>query len=403
MDGQNSTFCDHIVVSSEHAVRQIASSTAISWYKFLPANASKWQLMCFFQSKQYLQTHTVPNAHPTDIFALATTPTQLLTVSGSSSIKVYNTRAQAIHADTADDDNAYPLVQTLEKVHPLGCHHICAALGGTVAASVGFGGEVKVWEIESEGGLWHARGTVVGETDRADLIHTWNSLADLLHYVGEKGAGEHWAVALNEDGRYLAATTHDGRINVYDTSTISSTATEIPTTKIASYTTKGSFGMALDISPSGNMTASGHQNGTVYIFNNTTQRLTHSLTGLIKAVRSVKFSPANTYLAAAGDARIVALYDTTSGEQVANFTGHTSWVMTLDWNWSGEYLLSGAYDGKAKIWSLERRECVATQTEGEKCLWAVKWLYKAASVRSESFVTGAAGGMLAFYREAAGI
>jgi len=208
---------------------------------------------------------------------------------------------------------------------------------------------------------------------------------------------------LNEDGRYLAATTHDGRINVYDTSTISPTATKTPTTKIASYTTKGSFGMALDISPSGNMTASAHQNGTVYIFNNTTQRLTHSLTGLIKAVRSVKFSPANTYLAAAGDARIIALYDTTSGEQVANFTGHASWVMSLDWNWSGEYLLSGAYDGKAKIWSLERRECVATQTEGEKCLWAVKWLYKAASVRSESFVTGAAGGMLAFYREAAGI
>ena len=40
-----------------------------------------------------------------------------------------------------------------------------------------------------------------------------------------------------------------------------------------------------------------------------------------------------------------------------------------------------SYDGKAKIWSLERRECVATQTESDKCLWAVRWLPKAASAR----------------------
>lgn len=129
------------------------------------------------------------------------------------------------------------------------------------------------------------------------------------------------------------------------------------------------------------MTASGHHNGSVYIFNNATGRLAHSLSGLVKPVRSVAFSPANKYLAAAGDARLIALYDTQSGEQVASLSGHASWIMSLSWNWSGEFLLSGSYDGKAKIWSLERRECVATQTESEKCLWAVKWLPKAASSR----------------------
>lgn len=76
--------------------------------------------------------------------------------------------------------------------------------------------------------------------------------------------------------------------------------------------------------------------------------------------------------------------------------------MSLDWNWSGEFLLSGGYDGKAKIWSVERRECVATQTESEKCLWSVRWLPKSASMRNETFVTAGAGGTLAFYREASG-
>lgn len=338
-----------------------------------------WRCTNTQQSKQYLQTHTLPDAHPTDIFSLAVTPSQLLSASGSSSIRIHSTKGQIIHADSADEEHPYPLVQTLEKVHPLGCHHICTSLDGKTAASVGFSGELKVWQCDEEG-QWSLKGELTPE---------------------EKKAGEHWALALSENGQYLACTTHDGRINVYDTNTITADGSG-EAKKITQYETKGSFGMSVDISSNGEMTASGHQNGSIYIFNNSTKRLAHSLSGLIKPVRTVKFSPACKYLAAAGDARIIALYDTQSGEQIANLTGHASWIMSLDWNWSGESLLSGSYDGKAKIWSMERRECVATQTESEKCLWAVKWLPKAASARNETFVTAGAGKTLAFYREASG-
>jgi WD40 repeat protein len=99
------------------------------------------------------------------------------------------------------------------------------------------------------------------------------------------------------------------------------------------------------------MTASGHQNGSIYIFNNTTRKMAHSLSGLVKPVRAVAFSPANKYLAAAGDAQIIAIFDTTSGEQVANLTGHASWIMSLSWNWSGEYLLSGLVSSEHDIFS----------------------------------------------------
>lgn len=61
----------------------------------------------------------------------------------------------------------------------------------------------------------------------------------------------------------------------------------------------------------------------------------------MKPVRTVTFSPATKLLAAAGDSKAITLYDVSSGEQIANLIGHGSWVMSLDWSDTGEYLLSG--------------------------------------------------------------
>jgi len=52
-------------------------------------------------------------------------------------------------------------------------------------------------------------------------------------------AGEVWAIALSQNGQYLASTSFDGRINVWD-----SVAGRI---KIREFETKGSFGMAIDL------------------------------------------------------------------------------------------------------------------------------------------------------------
>lgn len=65
------------------------------------------------------------------------------------------------------------------------------------------------------------------------------------------------------------------------------------------------------------------------------------LAGLVKPVRTVAFSPAGKLLAAAGDSKVIVLFDTSSGEQVANLPGHSSWVLSLAWSSTGEYLLSG--------------------------------------------------------------
>ncbi|TQV95046.1 meiotic recombination protein Ski8/Rec14 [Cordyceps javanica] len=319
----------------------------------------------FTMSKQYLTTHTVDNAHITDIFALASTPKALLSAGGSSTIHVHDTT-----------DPAFPLKQSIPNAHKLGCHHLCTSRNGRYAASAGFGGEVKIWALNVDTGEWSHTGEITGSSVQA---------------------GEVWALALSEDGGYLASTTNDGRINVWDV------ADEVKP-KIREYETgsagSGSFGMCVDLSRDGKFTASGHQNGAVYIFDNDTGRILYSLSGLAKPVRAVAFSPGNTRLAAAGDAGIIALYDMKHGEHIGNLTGHSSWITTIDWSDTGEYLLSGSMDGKVKVWSVERSDCVATHSETDKALWAVRWLPKTG--RSEMFCTAGANRSLSFYREATG-
>ena len=275
-------------------------------------------------------------------------------------------------------------MQTLNGAHKLGCHHIVTSRNGKYAASVGFGGEVKIWST-AEAGEWAEVGEIV---------------------EGNK-AGEIWAIALSEDGQYLASTTYDGRINVWDLLD--------GRKKIREFETKGSFGMCIDLSRDGRFTASGHRNGGVYVFNNETGRMLYSLPGMllkehcllklidlgmIKPVRTVAFSPAGTRLAAAGDARVIGLYDVQHGEQVANLTGHPAWIFSVDWSDTGEYLLSGSFDGKVKVWSIDTRTCVATHSETDKTIWSVKWLPKIG--RTEAFATAGANRSISFYREATG-
>jgi superkiller protein 8 len=278
---------------------------------------------------------------------------------------------------------------------------VAVSRNGKVFASAGFGGEVKIWKLSESGS---GDFELFGELDSSSPS-------------GNKRAGEVWAVALSEDGGYLAATTYDGRINVWSLETPQGK-------KIQEYETgnagSGSFGLCVDLSRDGRWTASGHQSGAVYVFNNDTGKIQYSLpgkdgslkpslertmlttylSGLVKPVRSVAFSPAGTRLAAAGDASIIALYDMKHGESVGQLTGHSAWITCVDWSDTGEYLLSGAFDGKVKVWSIDRGVCVATHSETDKALWSVKWLPK--TNKNEMFVTAGAHRSLTFYREATG-
>lgn len=102
--------------------------------------------------------------------------------------------------------------------------------------SVGFGGEVKVWRF--------ARGE-----NTAAAVGKWEEVGRVVagnRTEKKDGVGEVWAVALNDTGRYLAASAYDGRAYVWDL--LGDVGEEREGfVRVREYETKGSFGMSVAI------------------------------------------------------------------------------------------------------------------------------------------------------------
>jgi superkiller protein 8 len=151
------------------------------------------------------------------------TSNQILSASGASSLKIHSTA-----------DAAFPLVQSLDGAHKVGCHHVVTSRNGLRAASSGFGGDLRLWSCQD--GAWVEEGDISGSPYVLALL-IWLHYTN-LHVVGI-GKADVWAIALSEDGQSLCGTTHDGHIKVWDLRANGE--------QIRDFETKGSFGTCVDM------------------------------------------------------------------------------------------------------------------------------------------------------------
>jgi superkiller protein 8 len=100
-------------------------------------------------------------AHIVDIFSLAITDKQILSTSGASSIKVHSTT-----------DADFPLVQSIDGAHTIGCHHIVTNGNGSRAITAGFDGEIKAWSCQD--GHWTADRKLTGKHYPSLITHRCN-------------------------------------------------------------------------------------------------------------------------------------------------------------------------------------------------------------------------------------
>lgn len=204
---------------------------------------------------------------------------------------------------------------------------------GTFLASAGGEGEIRIWS--------QVHGTLVQE---------------IQDYFGD----EIWDLTYSPNGAYLVSCASDDVARVWDTATGKRIATlrgHESDVERAFFTPDGRFlitvakdeqaliwqtaDWSLDqrvpipsgglwggtLSPAGDRMALGYFGGSIYLFDLQTEAESLTVT------------------------------------QAVTLTGHTSYVPALDFSPDGRYLVSGAWDGTARIWSMETMTTVATPLE----------------------------------------
>ena len=259
----------------------------------------------------------------------------------------------------------HSLLHTFKDAHKLGAHHVTADVNGSSGKVVtsGFGQELCAWDLQTNQQVWQAG--------------------------GEEMAGSAWALCLYSNGKLLASTSYNGMINVWDAHN---------NEKVMTFESDGKFGLSIDVSNDDKYVASGHEDGNVYLYSLEMNRLLHALPGQQhRPVRSLAFSPASALLASGSDSSAISVHDIRHGMQVENIMGHTAWVVSVDWDQTGELLLSASSDGCVKVWDVPNRECISTQTENSGSIWSAKWFRST----QKGFLTAGEERALRWYRSAA--
>jgi superkiller protein 8 len=312
-------------------------------------------------SRAFIVTHSISDAHRSDIFTVAACEAYTITGSGDGDITLWDN----------GEVNPKPLHLLRYKV---GIHHLAVDGIGHTLAAVSFDGRLHLFDLKD--------------------LKPKQEFPDIL-----KESTDSWAVALSSDGQFLAVTTVQGLVNLWDLTT---------GVKLHSLSTnRKGFGLSVALSSDASIVATGHDTGAIYMYSGKTGRLISSHTGQITAVRSLSFSPLGSFLAVAGDSEKVSLYSTKSGDHVTDLVGHEGWIFSVQFDETGENLFSVSYDGKSKIWSLEGRNCIATQNDSSQPLLCGQWFNKGWGSRiiggvNRGVVTVGIDKTIRWYREAAG-
>jgi WD40 repeat protein len=179
------------------------------------------------------------------------------------------------------------------------------------------------------------------------------------------GAGQMKGLAFSPAGRWLAGTTPDFRVSLWDATTYR------PAGRWSGHTGEV---FAVAFSRDGRRLASASLDRTVRVWDVETGECQAVLRGHTDDVFTAAFHPDGTRLASAGRDRAVWLWDLERGEAVARLPGHTSFVWSLAFSPDGATLASGAGDTTVRLWDTTplkaryqaRRAAEALQPEADR-------------------------------------
>ncbi|SOD96462.1 WD40 repeat [Spirosoma fluviale] len=139
---------------------------------------------------------------------------------------------------------------------------------------------------------------------------------------------------------------------------------------------------ATAFTPDGHFFALAHHK-TIQVFNRLSGKLVREITIPRKEIRTLAFSPDGTYLAAAGNAGSIWVWNwPTEIQLVASLPGHRKDVNSIAFSPDGNYIASGSDDETVRVWEWRKRSEIRQQNLSIK---GVKGWFQNNHIRSVGF------------------
>ncbi|ACK73972.1 WD-40 repeat protein (plasmid) [Gloeothece citriformis PCC 7424] len=229
---------------------------------------------------------------------------------------------------------------------------------------------IKIWSVETgeclhtlEGHLERIGGVAFSHDDQllasgsADkTVKIWSvETGECLHTL--KGHQDWvWQVAFSPDGQLLASGSGDKTIKLWSV-----------TQQKYQYldTLKGhkNWIWSIAFSPDGQYLASGSEDFTMRLWSVETKKCLQSFQGYGNRLSSIAFSPNSQYILSGSIDRSIRLWSIKNHECLRQIKGHTNWVCSVVFSPDGKTLMSGSGDQTIRLWSIESGEVINTLQE----------------------------------------
>ncbi|MGI5518489.1 NB-ARC domain-containing protein [Streptomyces sp. CA-106131] len=195
-------------------------------------------------------------------------------------------------------------------------------------------------------------GTWLATTSKDGTVRMWDTATGRMTRTLTGHTRAVGAVAISPDGTWLATAGEDRKVRVWDAVTGRTTRT---------LTRQTGPTVAVAISPDGTWLAV-IEYGTVRIRDVATGRTTRTLTSHGSWVHQVAVSPDGTWLATAGDNGTVRIWDTATSRMTRTLTGHTGPVRAVAISPDGTWLAATGHDGTVQMWDTATGRMTRTLT-----------------------------------------
>jgi WD40 repeat protein len=140
-----------------------------------------------------------------------------------------------------------------------------------------------------------------------------------------------------------------------------------------------------DWSPDGNLMVTGHEDGSLRMWQVTSDRERSILTGHSEAIYDAVFSPNGQRIASASEDGTVKLWDADTGVELMVFEGHVGSVRSIDWSPDGKRFVTGGSDGLPRVWEAQSGETVFVLPGHTDEIAIVNWSTDGRRIASQSY------------------